>query len=91
MLANLGLVSLWGKPRDRISRLRQPCSWGNKTALVSSGLDWVAGDRLYLAPTAIQHTHSDYVNILSYDIQTGLLTFDRPLKYYHWGAYQSTA
>ena len=87
MIANLGLVSMWGSKRDRISRLRQPCYWGNTSALVSPGLDWVAGDRLYLAPTAVQHTHSDYVNIKSYDNQTGLLTFDRELKYYHWGAY----
>ena len=91
MLANLGLVSFWGQSRSRNSRLRQTCYWGNTTALVSSGLDWVAGDRVYLAPTAVQHTHSDYVNVKDYDIQTGLLTFDRPLKYYHWGAFESTA
>jgi len=44
-----------------------------------------------LAPTAIQNKHSDYVNIKAYDNKTGLVTFDRPLQNYHWGANESTA
>jgi len=91
MLANLGLVSFWGQSRSRNSRLRQSSYTGDNSALVSAGLDWVAGDRVYLAPTATQYTHSDYMTIASYDIQTGLVTFTQKLKYYHWGDYTSTA
>jgi hypothetical protein len=68
MIANLGLVSFHGKPRSRNSRLRAPVNRGETAALVDSGLDWQAGDRVYLAPTATQHSHSDYMNILSYNI-----------------------
>jgi hypothetical protein len=31
------------------------------------------------------------MNIASYDIQTGFITFTDKVKYYHWGDYQSTA
>ena len=58
---------------------------------MSPTLDWKAGDRIYLAPTASQYTHSDYMTIAAYNNQTGELNFTEPLKYYHWGDYSSTA
>ena len=64
---------------------------GNTTAFVEPTLDWVAGDQLYLAPTATQYTHSDYMTIQSYNNQTGQIVFTKPLNFYHWGDPISTA
>lgn len=63
VLANLGLLALYGKSRSRNSRLFAPVYIGNTTALVEPNLDWVAGDRLYLAPTATQYDHNDFMTI----------------------------
>jgi len=52
-LANLGLVAFYGASRSRNSRLLAPVYKGNSSVLVSPTLDWKAGDRVYLAPTAM--------------------------------------
>lgn len=60
------------------------------TATVSSGLDWKAGDKLALLPTAIQNKHIDYMFVESYDASTGVITFTEGTKWYHWGQATST-
>jgi len=71
ILANLGLLAFYGKTRSRNSRLFAPVYIGNTTAFVEPNLDWVAGDKIYLAPTATQYDHNDYMTIQSYNNQTG--------------------
>ena len=83
-----GLVSFFGKPRDRMSRLLMPCYSGQDTIIVEPGLDWQEGDEIYLAPTAAQNTHSDYRTIVSY--AGGEIVLDEPLEYYHYGSPAST-
>jgi hypothetical protein len=39
----------------------------------------------------MKHKESDYAIISAYDSTTGLITLDRPLNYYHFGASLSTA
>jgi len=51
LLLNTNKVLLYGKPRSRASRLRVPVFNGKTTTIVETGLDWVAGDQLYFAPT----------------------------------------
>lgn len=51
----------------------------------------MAGDKLHIAPTAIQYDHSDYKTITAYNSGTGEVTLDSGLSYYHWGASASTA
>lgn len=58
---------------------------------VDAGLDWKAGDRIALLPTAVQHKHTDYNEIASYDRNTGNLQLVTPLNFYHWGASVSTS
>ena len=40
---------------------------GTKTIYVEEGLDWQIGDQIYLAPTAMQHDHSEYRTIVEYN------------------------
>ncbi len=90
LLANTGLISLKGAPRDRWSRLRSVVERGDRSALVEIGLDWRAGDRVYLAPTAMQFDHSDYMDIEAYNNNTGEITFTEGVQFYHWGQSSST-
>jgi len=80
-----------GKPRDRMSRLKETVVRGSTTALVSAGLDWTASDKLALLPTALQHQHTDYLYVQSYNRETGVVTFTDKAKFYHWGQSMSTA
>lgn len=57
---------------------------------LGAGLDWVAGDQIYLAPTAMQQDHSDYATIATYDKGSGVTTITEPLQYYHFGTGSST-
>ena len=43
-----------------MSRLLVPARPGTEEIIVEEGLDWKAGDEIYLAPTAMQHDHSEY-------------------------------
>jgi hypothetical protein len=57
---------------------------------VEKDLDWVAGDRIAIAPNNMWANASDYATILDYKISTGETILDRKLSYYHWGAESST-
>jgi hypothetical protein len=90
VLAIVGTAKFYGKNRDRISRLRATSLKNDKTITVYPGLDWQAGERLAIIPTATQYTHTDYAVIESYDNQTGVVTLTNGLLYYHWGQLAST-
>ena len=84
-----GLVSFYGGARDRMSRLQAVADAGSSTITVEDGLDWAAGDEIYIAPTTIQYHYSEYRTIVSNE--GGVLTLDEPLEFYHWGAAASNA
>ena len=51
IIANTNLVEFHGKIRDRMTRLEAPVYKGFTEMLVGTGLNWVAGDKIYFAPT----------------------------------------
>ena len=86
IIANTGLVEFHGKPRNKImTRLLTPVFKGDTKALVEQNLDWVAGEKLYFAPTNTQPTHHDYLEIEEYIADTGLLKLKSAFLYYHYG------
>jgi hypothetical protein len=91
VLATVGTVKMYGKSRSSQSRLTATALAGATTISVATGLDWGAGDKLHIAPTATQFGHSDYKTITGYNTSTGVVTLDSALSYYHWGASASTA
>jgi len=62
---------------------------GDNTILIAAGLDLKASDRISLAPTAMKHNESDYAVVTAYNNVTGVVTLDRKLNGYHYGAAQS--
>lgn len=50
---------------------------GDKTIIVESVLDWVAGDKIYIAPNTHNHKGSDYATIVSN--KNGVLVLDKPV------------
>jgi hypothetical protein len=90
VLGIVGLAKMYGQPRDRMSRLKATVNRGDKSATVSSGLDWKRGDKLALMPTALQNLHTDYMEVESYESDTGEVFFTEGTRYYHWGASVST-
>jgi hypothetical protein len=92
MIANIGNVKLFGTKRaNKMSRLTAEVYTGATTMTVEKGLDWRAGDELGLLPTSYVITARDKVKITEYNTETGAVTFDPALKYYHFGAAESTA
>lgn len=63
IMATVGDIKFYGIPRDQMTRLILPVYEGDTELYVDPELDWVAGDEIYLAPTALQYDHSDYVTI----------------------------
>ena len=91
MISNTNLVSMYGTPRSRMARLLQPILSGMDSTLVEQHLDWVAGDKLYFAPTNLQWTHSEYMEIEEYNSATGFLKMTETFEHYHWGGGDTTA
>ena len=85
ILANVGLISIYGAPKISRTRLTQTVNAKSNTIYVEGGLDWVAGNMIGLAPTTMNWFETDYAIITSYDNTTGLVVLDRQLTYYHWG------
>lgn len=90
VLANTGKIEIHGVERSRMSRLQLSAKKGDTTLYLEPGLDWQAGDKIYLAPTAMRHLDSDYATLVSYDIGSGLTDIDTPLEYYHFGTGSTT-
>lgn len=91
IIANTNLVEFHGQSRDRMSRLEQPIEKGMTSTLVAQGLDWVAGDKLYFAPTNVHWQHSEYREIASYLPETGLLKVTEAFDFYHYGGIDISA
>jgi len=89
VLATSGLVELHGLPRSRMSRLEADAPAGATTITVGTGLDWQVGEYIYLAPSTVQETYSEYRTITA--ISGNVLTLNTALDYYHYGAAVSTA
>ena len=83
IIANTNLVEFYGKPRSRMTRLLAPVYKDFTEVMVDTGLDWVAGDEIYFAPTNMQPYHHEYKTIDSYSSDTGMLKLTDALDFYH--------
>lgn len=91
IIANTNKISMHGVNRSKFARLRQEAYPNESTIFVDKDLDWVAGDKIGIAPTGMKYNESEYAIISSYDRATGELVLDRALAAYHYGASNSTA
>ena len=91
ILANTALLSIYGERRITRSRLLNSAFKGNLTVKVEAGLGWRVNETVAFAATALSYEENDYSIIAAYDNVTGLLTLQKPLNQYHWGAPVSTA
>ena len=91
LIANVGLVSMYGKPRKfQYTRLKTPADKGALEFFIEPGLEIEKGDELAIAPTSYFFEASDHVLVESYDNATGKVTSLKGLSTYHWGAPEST-
>ena len=67
IIANTGLVEMYGTPRNRMTRLLSPVYRGYTETLVEQFMDWQAGDMLYFAPTNHNPYHHEYIEIEEYN------------------------
>lgn len=51
VISNVGTIKMYGEKRSRWSRLAASVYKDDKTIVVESGLDWKAGDEIFLAAT----------------------------------------
>lgn len=60
IIANVGVIKMYGQPRTcKLTRLHSEVPMGATEIFVESGCDWVAGDRIALAPTSFTHDRSE--------------------------------
>jgi len=90
-ISNIGTIKMYGTKRIHMSRLRAQVSKKDKAILVDAGMDWKAGDKIYLAPTGHNYLNSDYAEIVSYDTKSGSIKIKEELKHNHFGDSESTA
>lgn len=91
IIANTGTIKMYGNKRtDTLTRLHEPALKGSTSIMVAPGLEIFEGDRLGLPPTSFDINAGDYANVTSYDTETGEITLEQPLEFYHWGAPEST-
>lgn len=91
LIANVNKVRMYGKSRGwQLTRLTAPAPRGASELYVATGLDLGAGDRLGLLPTSYSPHALDDVFVSSYDNETGRVTVNSSLSYYHWGQATST-
>ena len=74
-----------------MTRLLREVAKGDEEILVETGLDLVEGDRIALAATGYAQDAGEDNFVESYDPDYGVLKLTSPLRYYHWGASESTA
>jgi hypothetical protein len=74
-----------------MSRLTAPVSKKDKEMWVETGLDWVAGDRIAIAPTSFEYLASEENFIKTYDPETGFITLEEKIQFYQWGGDASIA
>ena len=86
ILANTGEVKWYGQDVTRMTRLEQVAEEGSQEVFVGTQLGWEAGQKVYFAPTTLQHDQSDIMTIEEYNGETGYLKLTEPLPNYHYGA-----
>jgi hypothetical protein len=84
-LANAGLIRFYGKDRNHLSRLTRPVNKKDLEMWVERDLDWVAGDRIAIAPTSVVHYAFEENFIESYDPESGHIVLLNKIQFYHWG------
>jgi hypothetical protein len=67
MIANVGKISMFGKQRMKMSRLRTPAKKGDTKIFVEDGLDWLSGDKIAVASTSYNHEGAEEFVIQSYN------------------------
>ena len=67
IMANVGLISIYGTPKIGRARLMQTVNPNDNSILVGPGLGWVAGNWIGLAPTTMNWWETDYAIITSYN------------------------
>jgi len=91
IIANLGLISIYGKKRQfKETRLLATVKKGDTTIKIAKGLDLVEGDRIALAPTSFDFKAADDCLVKSYNAKTGDTELAAALQYYHYGGAEST-
>jgi hypothetical protein len=84
-------LRLFGKHRgEHRTRLLKTAMPGDTTINVETNLGWLPGDVLALTSTTMIWYEKDMVRVKTYDSATGIVTLEKPLEYYHWGAATST-
>ena len=92
ILANTGLIKIFGAPRAAIrSRLTKTAMPRDSTIFVEPGLNWLPNDTIAMPSTTMKWFEKDIAKIKTYDNSTGEITLMEPLNHYHWGAAVSTA
>lgn len=69
-----------------MTRLVATVQRGDREAFVGTNLGWLPGQKLFFAPTTLQHDHYDVMTIETYDESTGRLTLTEEFPNYHYGA-----
>lgn len=91
IIANIGELKLFGRKRaNKMTRLLADVAKGDTTITVAKGLDLVKGDKLGLVATSFDHRANDFSEVEAYNAQTGAVTLTAALKYYHYGAAETT-
>ena len=89
VLTSTGKVEIFGKPRFRMSRMLEVAQPGATEIKVDpTDLDWAVNDKIFIPPSTLNHTHSEYRTITAID--QGTITLDSPLDFYHYGTADST-
>ena len=77
---------MYGTPRTLTwTELAATADIGETSITLRSPTDWQAGEVIVIASTSTDHYESERRTIVSYDNNTGVLTFDEPLVHKHLG------
>lgn len=86
LIANINVLRIYGEARSwRMTRLKQPALKGGNEIVVEPGLQVFQGDRIALLPTSYEPKAIDDVFVDSYNNETGVITINSTLSWYHWG------
>ena len=85
VLAVTGNLTMYGALVNNVYvRLQAPANVGDTTITVPSTIDWKVGDLIVIAPS--QRIETQYETRTIQAISNGVITLDKALKYYHYGA-----
>lgn len=85
VLAVTGNLTLYGKMVNNVyTRLQAPAEVGTTSIRVPANIDWKVGDEIVIAPSEFSPHEFEARTIKQ--INNGIITFDQPLEFYHFGA-----